>query len=413
MVNLSKIQSIEDLNLTKDMLWEFILKLLYVHGSLKGSEIAREMKVSFNLVEEELVLLKKRELIGLVGAGSGLGGYSSMEFDITPKGRARAKEIVAVRPYVGSLPVTISDYATIFSKQRINPKAINANQLNKIFAGMVLNSSYFSKVGPAINSGGPILFYGKPGNGKTMIAEQVIKAFDDEIYIPYCIMIDGQFIKCFDEKVHQVVSYDTLDQRWVRIKRPFIVVGGELTIQMLDLIYKDEFKYYEAPPQLKANGGVLLIDDFGRQLVSPQDLLNRWIYPLEKGVDYLTLVTGKKIEVPFIQMLIFSSNLTPRDLGDDAFLRRIKYKIEILSPTTEEFKELFKTQCQKRNIRYSEEAFKYLCEKHYTAHKRDFRGCHARDLIGHINDFNSFNEQKNELTKVNIDFACSSYFYEK
>lgn len=412
-MSLKKIQSIDDLNLTRDMLREFILKLLYVHGSLKGSEMARDMKVSFNLVEEELVLLKKRELIGLVGAGGGLGGYSSMEFDLTPKGRARAKEIAAVRPYVGSLPVTIADYTRVFSTQSLNSRAISASRLNDIFAGMVLNPSYFSKVGPAINSGGPILFYGKPGNGKTMIAEQVIKAFDDEIYVPYCVMVDGQFIKCFDEKVHEVVSYDSPDPRWVRIKRPFIVVGGELTIQMLDLIYKDEFKYYEAPPQLKANGGVLLIDDFGRQMVSPQDLLNRWIYPLEKGVDYLTLVTGKKIEVPFMQMLIFSSNLTPRDLGDDAFLRRIKYKIEILSPTMDEFKELFKTQCQKMKIRYSDEAFKYMCEKHFKIAKRDFRGCHARDILGHINDYNMFNEQKNELSKANIDFACSSYFYEK
>jgi predicted ATPase with chaperone activity len=246
-----------------------------------------------------------------------------------------------------------------------------------------------------------------------MIAEKIIHAFEDEIYIPYCLMIDGQFIKYFDEKIHKVVSFETPDPRWVKIKRPYIVVGGELTIEMLDLTYKDEFKYYEAPPQLKANGGVMLIDDFGRQLVSPRDLLNRWIYPLEKKMDYLTLVTGKKIEVPFNQMIIFSSNLNPSDLGDDAFLRRIKYKIEILNPTAEEFQNIFKEQCQKLGIRFSESGFQYLCEKYFTNKKREFRGCHARDLLNHVKDFNQFNKAKPELTKINIDFACSSYFIDQ
>lgn len=393
------------------MLREFILKLIYVNGSMKGSDMAREMRVSFNLVEEELVFLKKRELIGLVGAGGGLGGYSSMEFDLTPQGRARTREISSVRPYVGPLPVTIEDYTNVFASQKLNSSYVQSDMLDRVFKDMILNPSYFSKVGPAINSGGPILFYGKPGNGKTMIAEKIIQTFEDHIYVPYCIMIDGQFIKCLDEKVHHVVSYDTPDPRWVKIKRPFIVVGGELTIEMLDLIYKDEFKYYEAPPQLKANGGVMLIDDFGRQLVSPQDLLNRWIYPLEKKVDYLTLVTGKKIEVPLSQMLIFSSNLTPKDLGDDAFLRRIKYKIEIEGPTKEEFQQMFKGQCQSLGIRYTDDAFKYLCDKHFSAKKREIRGCHARDLLNHVNDYNRFNKLKNELSKANIDFACKSYFY--
>lgn len=410
-MSIKKIQAISDLNLSTDMLREFILKLIYVNGSMKGADMARDMRVSFNLVEEELVFLKKRELIGLVGAGSGLGGYSSMEFDLTPQGRARAREIASVRPYVGALPVTIEDYTRVFAGQTLNARAVQSEMLDHVFKDMILNPSYYTKIGPAINSGGPILFYGKPGNGKTMIAEKIIQAFDDEIYVPYCIMIDGQFIKCLDEKVHHVVSYDTPDPRWVKIKRPFIVVGGELTIEMLDLIYKDEFKYYEAPPQLKANGGVMLIDDFGRQMVSPRDLLNRWIYPLEKKFDYLTLVTGKKVEVPFSQMLIFSSNLTPEDLGDDAFLRRIKYKIEIEGPTREEFQELFKMQCEKIGIRYSDEAFKYLCNKHFVAKKREFRSCHARDLLNHVNDYNRFNKIKNELTKVNINFACDSYFY--
>lgn len=409
-MELKKAKTINELNLSQEIVREFILKLLYIHGTLKGSDISKEMKISFNLIEEELVFLKKRELIIVTGATAGIGGYSSMEFDITSKGRERAQEISSVRPYVGPLPVTIEDYTSVFQQQTINSKQVTSDHIDNVFKDMTLNPTYFSKVGPAINSGGPILFFGKPGNGKTMIAEKIIKAFDDDIYVPYCIMIDGQFIKCFDEKVHNVVSYDTVDARWVKIKRPFIVVGGELTIEMLDLTYKDEFKYYEAPPQLKANCGVMLIDDFGRQLVSARDLLNRWIYPLEKKVDYLTLVTGKKIQVPFNQMLVFSSNLTPSDLGDDAFLRRIKYKIEILSPTINEFQSIFKEQCKRMSIRYSDEGFKYLCDKYFINKKREFRGCHARDLLGHISDHNLYNKSKAELTKANIDFACNSYF---
>lgn len=407
---IKKSLNLSDLKLSQEIVREFILKLLYVHGTLKGLRIAKEMKVSFNIIEEELVFLKKRELIIVTGAGEGIGGYVNMEFDITSKGRIRAQEISLIRPYVGPLPVSVEEYREVCSSQEINSQLITVDKLNDIFKDMTLNPSYYSKVGPAINSGGPILFYGKPGNGKTMIAEKVIQAFTDEIYVPYCLMVDGQFIKCFDEKIHQVISYDTPDLRWVKIKRPFIVVGGELTIQMLDLIYKDEFKYYEAPPQLKANGGVMLIDDFGRQLVSPRDLLNRWIYPLEKKVDYLTLVTGKKVEVPFSQMLIFSSNLTPQDLGDEAFLRRIKYKIEIVSPTLIEFQTIFKDQCQKVGIRYSEEGFRYLCEKYFKTKGREFRGSYARDLLNHVRDYNLFNKLKPELSKNNIDFACASYF---
>lgn len=405
-----KIQSYGELGLAPDTLNEFILKLLYLNGSMRGADLARNMRVAFHIVEEELVNLKKRELIGLVGAGAGLGGYSSMEFDLSPQGRSRAREIVSVRPYAGPLPVPIEEYRRVFSLQKLQTNSIRPEKVNEVFRDMTLNQTYFSKLGPAINSGGPLLFFGKPGNGKTMIAEKIINVFDDSILIPYCILIDGQFIKCFDEKIHEVVSFETPDPRWVQIKRPFLVAGGELTIQMLDLVYKDEFKYYEAPPQLKANGGVMLIDDFGRQMVSPKDLLNRWIYPLEKKVDYLTLVTGKKIEVPFLQILIFSSNLSPQDLGDEAFLRRIKYKIEIQSPTPSEFQKLFQDECRKAGIRFTEEAFKYLCDKYYAGKKRDMRGCHPRDLISHIADFNRFNGLKGELSKINIDFACHSYF---
>ncbi len=410
MSTLKKIKTLTDLDISIEMIQEQILKTIYVQGAIIGAEISEVLKVKFTLIENELVSLKKRDLLGVVGSNAGIGGYVSMKFDLTPKGRVRAKEIFDVRSYVGPIPVTMEEYKNVITKKKIVTRGININKIQNVFKSMTLAKGYFEKVGPAINSGGPILFYGKPGNGKTMIAEKIIDAFGDYIYVPHCLYVDGQFIKYFDEKVHKPISYETSDPRWIKVERPFIVVGGELTLAMLDLVYKDEFKYYEAPVQLKANGGVLLVDDFGRQLLSPQELLNRWIYPLEKNIDYLTLVTGKKIEVPFDQMLVFSSNLEPNDLGDDAFLRRIKYKIEVTSPTLKEFTLIFKKQCEAFELSYNESAFNYLVNTLYKRDGLDFRGCHSRDLLAHVQDFNSFYDKKNTLTKENIDFAWNSYF---
>ena len=404
------INSIKDLNISKNFIHEMILKILYAEGVKLGKEISNIIHISFNQIEDELLYLKSRELVIVTSSVGGTTGYHAMKFELSSKGRAMAKEFFNVRPYIGPLPVQMADYIESVKSQKVNNTSVTIDHVKSLFKKMILKKELLQKLGPAINSGGPLFLYGKPGNGKTMIAEEIIEAMKGELYIPHSILVDGQIIRFFDKKTHKKTGECKEDKRWIKIKRPLIVVGGELTLPMLDLIYKDEFKSYEAPFQLMANGGILLIDDFGRQLISPKDLLNRWIYPLEKKVDFLTLVTGKKVEVPFNQMLIFSTNLNPNDLADEAFWRRIKYKIEIESPSFDEFKIIFKDQCKKNELVFRDSVFDYLVINYYKKLKMEPRGVHARDLISHVVDFIHFYKLEKKISKKSIDFSWKCYF---
>jgi predicted ATPase with chaperone activity len=307
--------------------------------------------------------------------------------------------------------------------QKMPSRWIKRHHLEAAFKDLVISGSHLDALGPALNSGGPIFIYGKPGNGKTAISERLAKIFNQGIFVPYSIQVDGQVIQFFDEKVHRPVPDHLIpadhpvkkdprliDPRWVFVYRPFIIVGGELTLAMLDLIYQNGQHCYEAPFQLKANCGVLLVDDFGRQIVKPKDFLNRWIFPLEKGIDFLTLITGKKVEVPFDQMLIFSTNLNPEDLADEAFWRRIRYKISIPNPSEEEFQRIFEGVCQKERLECSSATFQAMLEKHYRKAGRQIRAVHARDIVGQIKDQISYNGLPLQVTEKLMDSACSLYF---
>jgi predicted ATPase with chaperone activity len=342
---------------------------------------------------------------------------------ITTKGMARARELMERTTYVGPAPVPWEMYVQAIKTQGSRRLAINPVVMKRALGHLVLEPSVFAKIGPAANSGKSMFLYGPPGNGKTTIAEAIGRMIlQNDMYIPYAVEVDGQIIKVFDEINHVVadpempstttgsLSGRRSDIRWIRIHRPAIMVGGELTLDGLELKYDPINKFYEAPFQMKANGGMFLIDDFGRQQVRPRDLLNRWIVPMEKNIDFLSLHTGRKLEVPFAVLIVFSTNLPPRDLVDEAFLRRIRHKIEITSPSFEGYREIFRRVCQARKVPYDEQVFRYLLQEYYVKRNLKLRASHPRDLLDQMNDIAEYLGVEPRLTKEMIDQAAEAYF---
>jgi predicted ATPase with chaperone activity len=414
-------KSVEDTGLTLGFLADLAVKVMYFEGYISGYEIAETMKLPYTgVVDEVLEFLKREQFCEVKGAG-GLG-ESGYQYVISIKGSEKAREVLDRGQYVGPAPVPLEDYTNAFRKQPLQDIAIHQRTMRQALSHLVLNERIFGQLGPAVNSGRSVFLYGPPGNGKTTIAEAVgLMIFKDNIYIPYAIEVNGQIIKIFDNINHRPVESvganssrkgDKIDRRWVKIHRPFVVAGGELTLEGLDLVYDSSSKYYEAPFQMRANGGMFLIDDFGRQQVRPRDLLNRWIVPLEKRVDFLTLYTGGKIEIPFDVLIVFATNLAPTDLVDEAFLRRIRHKIEVRDPSFEEYREIFKRICAHKGVPYDDKALAYLLQEHYIKPKVPLRACHPRDIIDQLVDIARYQNRPAVLSKDLIDNACEAYFVE-
>lgn len=409
---------LEDTGLNPLNVADLVLKVLYLGGVLAGYEIAEIVKLPYTGVLESVIDFLKREKYIEV-RGSGGIGESSYQYIISAKGSEKAREASERSQYAGSAPVTLEQYIESLRAQNRERLTVHEADLKQVLNHLVISEDMLGRVGPAINSGRSIFLYGPPGNGKTTIAEVVGKLIlGDDMWIPYAIDVDGQVIRVFDDVNHVVSEKGSVkqatglvsDPRWVRIKRPMIMVGGELTLAGLDLVYDDTNKFYEAPFQVKANGGMFLIDDFGRQQVRPRDLLNRWIVPLEKGVDFLTLHTGRKIEIPFFVLIVFSTNLDPRELVDEAFLRRIRHKIEVTDPSYEDFREIFKRMCDIKKVRYDEQALAYLLKEWYINHDRPLRSVHPRDILNQLIDIASYTNQPPALTRELLDRAAASYF---
>ena len=413
--------SIEDTGLGIAFLTDLAIKILYVEGDILGYELAERMKLPHAGVVEELLSNLKREQFCEVKGTGGIGGSHGLgravyRYSITDKGRAMAREAMARCQYVGPAPVPLRQYNRAIDRQSFRDRKVHRHGLERVLSHLVVDEQTMAHLGAAVNSRRSIFLFGPPGNGKTAISESIGQlVLQGRLYIPHAVETGHQVIKIFDSVNHLRVEdsgkrKNGRDRRWIPVRRPVITVGGELTLGELDLIYEATSKFYEAPLQMKANGGMLLVDDFGRQQARPRDLLNRWIVPLEKRMDFLTLHTGRKIEVPFDVLIVFATNLAPKDLVDEAFLRRIRHKIRIDDPTWDEFREIFRRVCREQQIPYSEKGLGYLIKEHYIKRDRPKRGCHPRDLIAQLRDIASYLDVEPALSRELIDQACGTYF---
>jgi len=408
-------ETLAETGLTTEEVEKLILKFLLQKGSALGRQIAGQICLPFNIVDPILKQLKQDQLLAFKGAAE-MGDY---DFAITENGRERARRYSAECTYFGAAPVSLQDYLTAMEAQSVAKQEASEEDLRDAFSDLIINERMLEKLGPAINSGRGMFLFGEPGNGKTSIAERITRCFGTDIWIPRAIGIDGVVIRVFDPGVHEMVE-DTreksifnlsgIDARWVRVVRPTVIAGGELTMNELEIVQNAETKICEAPLQLKSNCGTLVIDDFGRQTMPVDVLLNRWIVPLEKRYDFLNLPSGKKVQVPFDQLIIFSTNLEPKDLVDGAFLRRIPYKIEVPDPSEEEFRELMKLMAPMLGFQYDEQAINYLIDTHYREANRPFRACQPRDLLLQVRNFCIYKKQPKRLSPEGFDFAVENYF---
>ena len=379
-----------------------MLKALFFAGELRGADLVQRIKLLQVIVDEIVEGLRKQKYIDLKG-GAGLGvGKSSMIYTLTTYATDLLRQLLDRNRYNGPAPVRLEDYIAAVTAQTVRGQRITRAKLQASFGDLVVKEQVFDSLRPALNSGRSMFFYGPPGNGKTAHCQALVRCYDDFI------------IRVFDHTLHHAVPDDpdapAHDQRWVRVRRPLVVVGGELTLETLDLIYSPDVKFYEVPFQLKAMNGMLLIDDFGWQQVAPKELLDRWIVPLENDVDYLTLHTGKKLQVPFDVFVAFSTNLDPADLVDDAFLRRVRYKLAVAPPDEAQYLAIWEAACRKAGVSFDHDAIGWLIGAHYAPQRRAFAACHPRDLLAQVIDIAHYRGEAPQLSGALLDAAAWNYF---
>ena len=413
--------SLEDTGIPPTIIEHLILKYLYFRGELVGRDIASLIGLPFSVIDETLETFKRQHFVG-VKKSLGMGNMSGVFF-LTESGRNLGREFLENNQYAGPAPVPLYQYTEVVRRQRLKENWLSPDLLRIAFQHLVVESDILAQIGPAVNSNKSFLIYGMPGNGKTALAESLFRVETEPIYMPYAIECQGNIIQLYDPIYHNKIEDETSlmtalsdekphDGRWFKCKRPFIITGGELGLDMLDLSFNKHSKVYDAPFQLKANNGIYLIDDFGRQKASPAEVLNRWIVPMEKHVDYLSFQAGGKMTVPFEAFLIFSTNLRPDQLGDEAFLRRIQYKMFLRSPRAPEFIQIFERYCLDKGIMCPPGLAASFVQKHYIQGDKRFRRCHPRDVISHAVDILHFERKPMALTEDVLDRAFNSCFVE-
>jgi predicted ATPase with chaperone activity len=352
-------------------------------------------------------------------------GRASYRYRITDAGRTRAALFLETNHYVGVAPVPFEQYREYMLRfRKMAPRTATRDRVREAFSHLVISQGVLDQLGPAINAGHSMFVYGPPGNGKTVISQAIRKLLSGNIAIPHAIEVEGAIIRFYDPVNHEPVAAgddvdpsldlgNRLDHRWVLCKRPMVMVGGELTLDALELSYNPSTGFYRAPVQAIANGGVLVIDDFGRQQVAPRDLLNRWIVPLESRVDFLTLQSGQKIELPFMVLVIFATNIKPAELVDEAFLRRIHYKVFAESPTVAEFKQIFENCCKERGVPYDSAHVEHLLQNYYAPRRIALRGCQPRDLLDQVLSLAEYLGEPPHVTPALLDSACAGYFVDE
>jgi predicted ATPase with chaperone activity len=407
-------RNLEEAGLPETLLDALVCKHLLAVGNEPGRAVAEHLCLAHGLVEERFQRLSARQLLTHKGAAP-LGDYV---YTLTQQGRELAQHLTDACAYRGPAPVPLADYVTSVDAQSITAEAPKREQLEKAFGDILVNSLLLTRLGPAVNSGTGLFLYGAPGNGKSTLAERITLCFGRDVWIPKAVIAEGEIIKLYDPAYHapvdgsqrRLLRQDSHDPRWIKIRRPTVVVGGELTLDNLEIRHNGRTNVSEASLQMKSNCGSLLIDDFGRQRVNHVELLNRWIVPLEKRYDFMTLASGKKIQVPFDQLIIFSTNLDPKDLVDEAFLRRIPYKINVPDPDEAEFHRLFELCSAQVGCAYEREAVDYLLGTHYRPLGRALRRCHPRDLLLQIQHYCRYNDRPVELKTEYLDLVVQNYF---
>jgi predicted ATPase with chaperone activity len=414
-------RTIDDLNIPQNLIIDLIFRLAFNEGNVALSRFTEVLKIPKTFIDSILLWMQKEHLMEVSKATVELGRLGNV-YTLTQAGEERARSAMERSQYVGPVPVSIPHYnRSIEAQTRIHMK-LSTEQIKAALNHLVLSPDFHRQIGPAVNSGSSLFLYGPPGNGKTTIALGIAKmmASADAIWIPYAITAGGQIIQINDRHVHKQITevrersgeLGRTDQRWMQIERPAVTTGGELHLEALDLRFDPIAKFYEAPLQLKANGGMFLIDDFGRQQVSTRDLLNRWIVPLESKIDFLRLLSGQTIVVPFRQLTVFSTNLNPRELVDDAFLRRIHMKVNVAPPDERLFFQIFVMEARQKGVPFNKDAFLHLLQKWYREPQRNMQAVHPRDLVNIVVAICEYDGISPTLTPELLDDAARSYFVE-